>query len=251
MLLASTIATPSQRSRNWFLKQTSRPSPILEAIDIPLFDKQLDATLLLNEPVSIYRQDPSPEVDLAWEKLGDLRLIPLSRKDVESLGKDPNDAVKFPSEWGLGEDVYAGRFDVFHQIHCLDALRRESYFEHYYGKSYPKGFNETGEMHRLHLSHCIWYLLQSIMCQATTDVYTHIWTDGVEHPFPDFSAQHKCRDYGAIKRYQDKHAVPVDPFVALRAPPGAKVHWMTRHFKELHGFFDTHEDDGHYGKEIA
>nr|XP_036578867.1 uncharacterized protein CTRU02_11121 [Colletotrichum truncatum]KAF6786250.1 hypothetical protein CTRU02_11121 [Colletotrichum truncatum] len=257
MLVANGIAIPSnsgresQASGNWFLKQVSRPSPLLEEGDIPFFDKKLDATLLLNEPVSIYRQEPSLKVDIAWDRLGDLRLIPLSREDVESMGKDPEDAVKFPPEWGLGDDVYAGRLDVFHQIHCLDALRRESYFEHYYGESYPKGYNQTGEMHRLHLSHCIWYLLQSIMCQATTDVYTHIWTDGVEHPFPDFSAKHKCRDYGAIKKYQNEHAVSVEPFVALKAPPGAKVHRMTRHFKELHGFFDVHEDDGNHGDEIA
>jgi len=128
---------------------------------------------------SIYRQDPSHEVDLAWEEIGDLRLIPLTRDEVLAVGKDPEEVVRFPDSFGLGPERYAGRIDVFHQVHCLDALRREAYFEHYYGKRYPGGWNDTTEMHRLHLSHCIEYLLHSVLCQASTDVYTHVWTDGV------------------------------------------------------------------------
>jgi len=211
----------------------------------------MDITLLLKDAVNIYRQQPSQEVDLAWRRLGDLRLIPLTHKEVIATGKDPVDAVKFPESFGLGSDAYAGRIDVFHQIHCLDSLRKEAYFEHYYGKIYPGGYNETTEMHRLHLSHCIHYLLQNIMCQASTDVYTHIWTDGVEHPFPDFGVTHQCRDYDTIKAWQDRNAVDVEEFVAMRAPPGANIHHMTRKFKELHGFFEMHKDDGNHGDEIA
>jgi hypothetical protein len=268
-LLSLNLAMNSNafRERNWILKKVSQPckavsnwnkrrtdsiiAPLLDSVEIQVISKKMNATLLLPDELSIYRQDPSREVDLAWQRLGDLRLIPLTREEVTSIGKDPDDAVKFPESFGLGAEAYAGRVDVFHQVHCLDALRREAYFEHYYGRSYPDGYNDTTEMHRLHLSHCIEYLLQNIMCQASTDVYTHIWTDGVEHPFPDFGVNHQCRDYDVIKKWQDRNAVDVDEFVALRAPQGAKVHRMTRKFKELHGFFEAHEDDGNYGDEIA
>ncbi|KAK5994534.1 hypothetical protein PT974_05012 [Cladobotryum mycophilum] len=238
-------------TRNWAIQRVSAPSPVLTSVHMRLSDRPGNTSLLLGPSPSIYRQDPSHEVDLAWDRIGDLRLIPLTRDEVKAIGKDPQDAVKFPSEFGLGPDMYAGRLEVFHQIHCLDSLRRDAYFEHYYGDIYPGGFNQTTEMHRLHLSHCIEYLLHGILCQATTDVYTHIWTDGVEYPFPDFSAQHKCRDFDAIKSWNDKNAVDVNNFVKLRAPPGAHVHRMSREFKELNGWFKTHADIGVHGDEIA
>ncbi|EQL01721.1 hypothetical protein OCS_02574 [Ophiocordyceps sinensis CO18] len=209
----------------------------------------MDITLLLSENPSIYRQEPSEEVDAAWRQLGDTRLFPLTREEVLSIGKNPEDIVRFPQSFGLGE-AYAGRLEVFHQVHCLDALRREAYFGHYYSKAYPNGWNDTSEMHRIHLSHCVEYLLSSILCQASTDIYTHVWTDGVPHPFPDFHNNRKCRDYDTIKRWHDRNAVDVAEFVDLTAPTGAKVHRTSREFKQVHGFFDVHEDNGNHGSEI-
>lgn len=224
---------------------------MLSSVRVPLTTRSGNTTLLLGSSPSIYRQEPSREVDLAWDRIGDTRLIPLTRAEVEAVGKNPHDAVRFPEDFGLGADAYAGRLEVFHQIHCLDALRREAYFEHYYGPAYGGGYNATSKMHRLHLSHCIEYLLHHILCQANTDVYTHIWTDGVKHPFPDFSVDHQCRDFDAVKSWHDRNAVDVDNFVELVAPPDANVHRMTREFKELHGWFNKHDDDGKYGDEIA
>lgn len=153
-------------------------APIISSEEIPIISKHMDITLLLNENPSIFRQEPSHEVDMAWRLIGDTRPIPLTRDEVLALGKNPADRVRLPKSFGVGES-YAGRMDVFHQIHCLDALRREAYFEHYYSETYPNGWNDTTEKHRLHLSHCIEFLLHNIMCQASTDVYTHAWTDTV------------------------------------------------------------------------
>lgn len=188
-------------SRNWCLMKTSSPckyhaaprhsscthrrpsqAPVLSSTLVPIINKYMDITLLPNENPSIFRQDPSEEVDAAWSHLGDTRLFPLTRQEVLSLGKKPEDIVRFPESFGLGE-AYAGRLEVFHQIHCLDTLRREAHFEHYYSKAYPNGWNDTSEMHRIHLSHCVEYLLRSIVCQASTDIYTHVWTDGVRECF--------------------------------------------------------------------
>ncbi|PYI07696.1 hypothetical protein BO78DRAFT_366519 [Aspergillus sclerotiicarbonarius CBS 121057] len=197
--------------------------------------------------MSIFRQDPSPEVDKAWRELGDTRPIPLTKAQVLAMGKDPTQAVKFPSSWGLGPETYAGRLDVFHQIHCLDALRQEAYWDYYYGAKYPGGLNTTGDIHRLHLSHCINYLLQNILCNANTAVYTHFWTDTLEHPFPDFDIMHQCRDFGAVKEWQSGRAVDEEMFVNLQRPdeygPGR---FMSYRFKQVHGFFETHEDGGVY-----
>jgi Mycotoxin biosynthesis protein UstYa len=220
------------------------PARILDEIDIKVEEKRMDATLLHSEPLSIFRQEPSPEVDRAWQKVSDTRPIALSREGVLAIGKDPAQAVQIPEHWGLGNESYFGRVDVFHQIHCLDALRREAYFEHYYGKRYPQGFNNTGEFHRLHLSHCVYLLLQNIMCNANTDVYTHIWTDTLDHQFPDFNINHQCKDFGAILEWQDQNGLDEKAFVHLRRPDGYPYHVMNHKFKEIHGWFLNHEDDG-------
>ncbi|KAK4240930.1 hypothetical protein C8A03DRAFT_30897 [Achaetomium macrosporum] len=229
---------------NYMLKKFSMSSPILDEALIRVAPKRMDATLLQRIPPVIYRGEPSYEVDKAWQDLVDTRPVRLTRQQVLALGKDPDQAVEVPADWVLDENDssnsnethYFGRVDVFHQIHCLDALRREAYFEHYYGRENPHGYNDTSEFHRLHLSHCVYLLLQNIMCQASTDMYTHIWTDTLEHPFPDFNIDHQCKDFDAIMAWQKKHALDEEAFIRLKRPPGYPYKKMNRKFKEIHGW---------------
>lgn len=60
---------------------------------------------------SIYRNGVTPNqtVDDAWEQLEYIRVFPITETQVRKLGKDPEWAVKFPSEYGLGENVYMGQ----------------------------------------------------------------------------------------------------------------------------------------------
>ncbi|KAL3421692.1 hypothetical protein PVAG01_05848 [Phlyctema vagabunda] len=228
------------------------PSPILNEIDLEVNSKRMEATLLLPQNPSIFRQDPSLEVDIAWKEMWDSRPVPVSKGQVLAMGKDPAEAVQIPEDWGYGSEKYFGRVDVFHQIHCLDALRREVHFEHYYGKKYPNGYKDTTDFHRLHVSHCIHLLLQNIMCSANTDIYTHIWTDTLDHAFPDFNIQHQCKSFDKIVEWQSKNAIDEDRFVNLTRPNGYPYRKMTHKFKEIHGWFTTHEDDGDFSSgEIA
>ncbi|PMD63759.1 uncharacterized protein K444DRAFT_522224 [Hyaloscypha bicolor E] len=231
------------QSRNHLLKQMSIPSPILDETDIRISPKRMDATLLQRNPPVIYREPPSDAVDMAWQALVDTRPVPLSRSQVEAIGKDPSRSVQIPPSWGHGNESYFGRIDVFHQIHCLDALRREAHFEYYYGESYPNVWNDTTEFHRLHLSHCVYLLLQNIMCNANTDVYTHIWTDTLVHPFPDFNINHQCKDFSAVMEWQEKNGLDEESFVALKRPEGYPYMKMSRKFKEVNGWeFESEEE---------
>jgi Mycotoxin biosynthesis protein UstYa len=115
------------------------------------------------------------KVDEAWARIGDIRPISITRDDIIKIGKDPAIAVKFPESFGLGPDAYVGRLDVLHQIHCLDALRREANFDYYYGFAYADGLASITQLHKLHLSHCIYLLLEKIMCNANLEVYPHFW----------------------------------------------------------------------------
>ncbi|CAN9228071.1 unnamed protein product [Alternaria sp. RS040] len=236
----------SAKERNYFLKHTSEKSPVLEQLDIPLTTWRLNGTFI--EMGSIYRGRPSPEVDAAWERVETQTPIPISREDVVAQGKDPEDAVKWPVEFGFGPDAYIGRIDVFHQIHCLNVLRKHLHFnyDYYYAEE------RMNKYHELHTGHCVHILLQNIMCTGNVDVYPHFWADAQENAVPDFNINHKCRDFEAILKWHDEHAVPLDEFGALRIPDSKKPRIMVHAFKEAFEWYDAeHPDDGDLGTAIG
>jgi hypothetical protein len=47
--------------------------------------------------------------------------------------KNPSLAAKFPDSFGYGPDAYITKIDVFHQIHCLNKLRRSLQPNYGYG----------------------------------------------------------------------------------------------------------------------
>ncbi|RAL17387.1 oxidase ustYa family protein [Aspergillus homomorphus CBS 101889] len=229
--------------QNQLLRKTSEYSPIFDRLQIPMIRRKMNGTLLEPDPLPIYRQPPSPEVDAAWNRLANINPITISRDDVVKLGRDPEQAAKWPESFGFGSEAYIGRIDVFHQIHCLDWLRREAYFDHYYGKKWPPG-TPPSDMHRTHISHCIYLLLQNLMCTANVDIYTHYWADAQLNAFPDFSVNHQCRDFDAVLRWQEENSVNVDEFAAIRKPPDAVARVMSHRFKELFGWYNSNPDDG-------
>jgi hypothetical protein len=80
-----------------------------------------------NESASIYIKDPSPEVDAAWDHIAADAgpIITISSDEARRLGRDPATIVKAPHDWGFGNDAYPAQIDVFHEIHCLNMLRKE------------------------------------------------------------------------------------------------------------------------------
>ncbi|PWY91613.1 hypothetical protein BO94DRAFT_489481 [Aspergillus sclerotioniger CBS 115572] len=243
LFLFTITASLLRTDTNQLLRQTSEYSPMFDQLPIPLLTKQMNATLVEPNPLPIYRQPPSPSVDAAWNRLANINPIAITRNDVIKLGRDPAQAAKWPESFGFGPDAYIGRLDIFHQIHCLDWLRRETYFDHYYGKKWPPG-TPPSDMHRTHISHCIYILLQNLMCNANVDIYTHFWADAQLNAFPDFSVNHKCRDFEAILAWQEENSVDVERFAAIRRPEGVVARVMSRRFKELFGWYKSHEVGG-------
>jgi len=71
VLSANSWSTWSAKSydkfNNTIIKQVSMPSPILDQIHVELSTLRRNGSLLPDHPTSIYRQDPSHEVDMACE----------------------------------------------------------------------------------------------------------------------------------------------------------------------------------------
>ena len=85
-------------------------------------------------------------------------LFAITRGDVVRLRRDPDVAVKVPVEWNLksptGEPIYLAQLDGQHTLHCLNAIRKYAYFDHYYCDRYRSTSNMP-IFDQTHLNHCV------------------------------------------------------------------------------------------------
>lgn len=201
-------------------------APILDSVEISASSVIQNGALRENE--IIWRKDPSPEVDAAWDRISTegFELIVVKESDVIRSGKDPQRAVQAPISWGYGGDAYLAQIDVFHLIHCLNELRKEMHFDYYYGTQH-KG-QPSPEVHVSHKKHCLHMVLHHLMCHADTETITHEWVyserapDPKTRPYPDFNIVKQCRNFDSLLEWATKNAVKdmSNKFRKLRIPFG-------------------------------
>ncbi|KAF2161257.1 hypothetical protein M409DRAFT_28296 [Zasmidium cellare ATCC 36951] len=185
------------------LKATSIYSPLFDEIDLSLQPHKLDGSF--KNTSSIFRQAPSPEVDAAWDFFSGSIFTTTSFALAESQ-KRPETAVKAPESWGRGDDAYIFQLDVFHQIHCLNWLRKDLNWEYYWGDERPSQWWLD------HRAHCIHILLQTLMCHADLDIVPYNWVprhgQGPELvPDPDFNVVKMCRNFEAVVAWAETNQV--------------------------------------------
>ena len=206
-------------------------APIFDQVHIPFVEISRNGSFITPPHPSIYRQDPSPEVDAAWNRLANINTVPMSSEDVIKLGVDPLTTARYPAEFGFGDDAHIGRLDVFHQIHCLDNIRKEIYFDHYYGGRFIDDIPTPS--HRAHVTHCLEIVLQALTCSASVEPILHYWVDIQQMPFPNFSDKHKCRDFDTILRWQEEKSVDMAYFKStVRRPDNVQIHHMSQAYKD-------------------
>ncbi|KIW99561.1 uncharacterized protein Z518_11300 [Rhinocladiella mackenziei CBS 650.93] len=182
---------------------------------------------------SIFRADPSPEVDAAWDLLSaeGFEIITVSSDAISLSGHDPRLGVKAPASWFVPDSgrprsvhhqsstdengaQYIAQIDVFHQIHCLDQLRRQINYDYYYG---DKWGDNPPPQHMSHVKHCIHILLQNLMCHADVDIVPHNWVHYPDlhqkgrpyaEPLADFSIVKQCRDFEELLSWAKQNVVP-------------------------------------------
>lgn len=206
-------------------------APVFDAVDLNVTSRMFNGAFRDN--TSIWRQPPSPAVDEAWDYVTaeGHELITVSANDIRRAGKDPAIVIKAPASWGgSAHGAYFSQVEVFHQIHCLNELRKEMFRDYYYGDTAATA-SPTNELRLSHKTHCIHLLLQALMCSADVGIVTHNWvrneklSDPKTRPFPDFGVNKMCRDFDSlldwvrINGVQDVHA----KVSRLRHPPGAPI----------------------------
>ena len=123
-------------------------------------------------------------------------------EDHFSLLDDEEWGTQFPADGftDLGPSQRPFIIAMFHQMHCLDVIR--------------VGFvtNRTGSAH--HITHCLRYLRQTILCKADTTLEeTHFKYTGNEWRAGSNGVGmiHRCRDWTAVfeylREFPSKHSV--------------------------------------------
>ncbi|KAI9704085.1 MAG: hypothetical protein M1836_006946 [Candelina mexicana] len=161
------------------IRKLSSYSPALDAVHYK--DTILDARVFGSK--SKYKGAPSAALDEAWDDISLVEGFILPASDLPKVRKG-EDAV-------AAEGGYFAVLEVYHQLHCLNMLRKATYPNHY---PVPFSAHET----RVHLDHCIDYLRLALQCHGDVSVITHHWVNGTDVPKADFSTQHKCRDFDGI-----------------------------------------------------
>ncbi|KAF8988495.1 hypothetical protein BDQ17DRAFT_1434991 [Cyathus striatus] len=160
------------------LTSLQRYSPAQDVIQ----QKEIKFTIGAGDDIPIYEQEPSPEVDEAWVKLYEFSIIVVNSEEMTLL---PNFTEPLPENPQLG----AISLDVFHQLHCLNMIRKIIQSEYY------PDFQLPG----IHIQHCIGAIRQALMCFADTTPVVWQFRPEFGQVVQRDDVLHTCSDFDIIK----------------------------------------------------
>ncbi|KAH8585369.1 hypothetical protein B0O99DRAFT_559710 [Bisporella sp. PMI_857] len=163
-------------------------SPAREAV---FWEKVVSNSTVEFDPTNVYKGEPRPELDKAWEEsyLQWSQII-VSEGDLKAI-----DRTSIRLTDGSG---YLGTLGVFHQLHCLDYIRKYMYPDYYHSA-------ETPMRNRQHVDHCIDEIRLSILCHGDISVITWGWKDTEATPYANFKVEHECRNWDSILGWTKAH----------------------------------------------
>jgi len=197
--------------------QTS--APLHDLINLEPSIKRVNATLYPPHDPSIARQPPNDAADAIWEEYELTRFFPVTAAQIRAMGKDPRTVAKLEDDqWGLGDDAYVAILDVFHQLHCLNALRHIAYPEHY-----GNGSTTHPQIRYIHVNHCVDILMQALMCSGNVNLVTMHWVADHPYPFPDMSVNRQCINFDKLVEWRKENTIDMDKYRAIMDRDHQKV----------------------------
>ncbi|KAK0609433.1 hypothetical protein B0T14DRAFT_441827 [Immersiella caudata] len=138
--------------------------------------------------------EPSPEVDDAWFDLFKPfnTRVPAERYEA-SMGNRSTVRVND------GSGDYYVTLTMYHELHCLMRFRWFLHPEYYANKTWEEQAADKGLMG--HYRHCIWSLLESVMCNGDTSMRTFHWDPKKPAPKPDSPAERKCVNWDWLYKW--------------------------------------------------
>ncbi|ENH74722.1 hypothetical protein FOC1_g10003504 [Fusarium oxysporum f. sp. cubense race 1] len=140
----------------------------------------------------------SPEAEEAWRNLMKPYLVRISGQEASRLSRPTSQISRDP-------DYYITSLDVYHQLHCLNDIRKM-----------VRDFNSTegglGRLQTMHKFHCIDSIRQSLMCNADLSLIHWYWAPQVGKNFPNATTTHICRKWSLIEEWAMDHRLDQDDY---------------------------------------
>ncbi|KAF3067613.1 hypothetical protein CFAM422_008666 [Trichoderma lentiforme] len=191
-------------------------APMLRDLNLETIHVKFDSTFYSQG--SRYRKPPSPETDAAWNFAGanfGFLLIPEDQASESDLTSDHIHLAGGPDQanlTGIPADV-----EVFHQLHCLNLLRKATWYNHdYYRKLGADEFQHPDRTLSVHVDN----LRQRIMCTADVGLVPFYWVGDDGQTDPEFSRTHTCRNFETLHDWMMQHMVTLDSNATLLPRPG-------------------------------
>ena len=149
---------------------------------------------------------PTLAADLHWGRVnfGDQMISP---RELDLLHKPRDNSLKV-TDPKTGEVGYRVGLEVFHQLHCLNMVRKATYPD--YEDAYTGGdFGVPRAQLRGHLDHCIEILRMTLECHADVGLITFSEVEGKGWQ-PDFAQWRVCRDYEKVRDWAVERVVATD-----------------------------------------
>lgn len=98
---------------------------------------------------------------------------------------------------------YMVELDVFHQLHCLNFMRKIVYPDIFKIDLTPG--TEEGEDNIYHLEHCYDQLRQSIQCASDVGTIYWEWSEPKQKMFGNLRTTHTCKNFEKIREWAAQH----------------------------------------------
>lgn len=151
---------------------------------------------------SLYRGEPRPELDAAWNDLMEGYMIRIPPRDW-AHPPSPNNSLVVIND-GSGDHIATPA--VLHEIHCVKTIRQFLMPSHYpetYERFKPE---ESGKM-SVHIDHCLDMLRQSAMCHGDMTLVTYEWWDDLVFPQHPENTPHLCVNWDRLRSWTVDHSI--------------------------------------------
>ena len=128
----------------------------------------------------------------------------ISQINAESAAKLPNATTPFTND----TSHYIVELDVFHQLHCLNSLRKLAYPDVY--KMDLTSDSEEAADNIYHMEHCYEQLRQSLQCSSDISTIYWEWSVKQQKMFGNVKTTHTCKNFEKIRDWAVEHKAETD-----------------------------------------
>lgn len=128
----------------------------------------------------------------------------VSQIDAIMAAKLPNATTPFNED----PSHYIVTLDVFHQLHCLNMMRKLVYPDAY-PKDLTSGSAESKD-NVVHFEHCYEQLRQSLQCHSDVSTIFWEWSERRQRYLGNAHTTHTCRNFEKIRQWGDENRAQTD-----------------------------------------